>query len=176
MGIVNGDKTSDVTDMGHSYSRLQFWSVIKEVAGSTSSGHINLHTHTLNNYFSNHLLRSGDTLLRKSDPPWLVWLNGLSTSLHTKRSPVQFLVRAHAWVAGQIPSWEGVRGNRLMYLSCTSIFLSLSFSLLSSLSKKKWIKSLKKKNKGGQTLSVHHKIYRPGVDKQLCQQMQLPTI
>ena len=28
--------------------------------------------------------------------PWLVWLSGLSTSLQTKRSPVQFPVRAHA--------------------------------------------------------------------------------
>ena len=35
--------------------------------------------------------------------PWLVWLNGLSASLRTKVSLVQFPVRAHAWVAGQVP-------------------------------------------------------------------------
>ena len=37
--------------------------------------------------------------------PWLVWLSGLSTSLRTKGSPVQFKVRAHAWVAAQVTSW-----------------------------------------------------------------------
>ena len=30
---------------------------------------------------------------------WLVWLSGLSASLRTKGSLVQFPVRAHAWVA-----------------------------------------------------------------------------
>ena len=34
----------------------------------------------------------------------LVWLSGLSTGLQTKRSLVQFPVRAHAWVAGKVPS------------------------------------------------------------------------
>ena len=42
--------------------------------------------------------------------PWLVWLSGLSVSLWTERLTVQFPVRAHAWVAGQVPSrgrtWE----------------------------------------------------------------------
>ena len=32
--------------------------------------------------------------------PWLVWLRGLSASLQTKGLPVQFPVRAHAWVVG----------------------------------------------------------------------------
>ena len=36
--------------------------------------------------------------------PCLVWLSGLSASLGTKGSLVQFLVRAHAWVLGQVPS------------------------------------------------------------------------
>ena len=35
--------------------------------------------------------------------PWLVWLSGLSASLRTKGSLVQFPVRAYAWVAGQVP-------------------------------------------------------------------------
>ena len=47
--------------------------------------------------------------------------------LQTKVSPVQFPVRAHAWVAGQVPSEGQVRGNH------TLMFLSLSFSLASSL-------------------------------------------
>ena len=36
--------------------------------------------------------------------PWLVWLNGLSTRLQTERLLVQFPVKAHAWVADQVPS------------------------------------------------------------------------
>ena len=43
--------------------------------------------------------------------PGLVWLSGLSASLQTKGSPVQFLVRAHAWLGGQGPSWGHVSGN-----------------------------------------------------------------
>ena len=42
---------------------------------------------------------------------WLVWLSGLSAGLRTKGSPVGFPVRAHAWVAGQVPSRGRVRGN-----------------------------------------------------------------
>ena len=41
----------------------------------------------------------------------LVWLSGLSANLQTKGSPVRFPVRAHAWVAGQVPSKEHERGN-----------------------------------------------------------------
>ena len=49
--------------------------------------------------------------------------------LQTKGSPVRFPVRAHACVVGQVPSWGHMRGNH------TLMFLSLSFSLLSPLSK-----------------------------------------
>ena len=42
--------------------------------------------------------------------PWLVWLRVLSAGLRTKGSPVQFPVRAHAWVVGQVPSIGCVRG------------------------------------------------------------------
>ena len=66
-----------------------------------------------------------------NDGPWLVRLNGLSAGLQTKGSPVQSPVRAHAWVVGQVPSRERVRGSH------TLVFLSLSFSLPSSLSKNK---------------------------------------
>ena len=61
----------------------------------------------------------------------LVWLSELSTSLRTKGSPVQFLVRAQAWVVGQVPGGGHTRGNH------TLMFLSLSFSLPSPLSKDK---------------------------------------
>ena len=57
---------------------------------------------------------------------WLMWLSGLSTGLWTKRSLVWFLVRAHNWVAVQVPIWGHATGNQ-------SMFLSLSFSLPYSL-------------------------------------------
>ena len=57
----------------------------------------------------------------------------------------QFPVRAHAWVAGQGPSKGCARGNH------TLMFLSLSFSLSSPLSKiNQSIKSKKKKEPGRQ--------------------------
>ena len=59
-----------------------------------------------------------------------MWLSGLTASLWTKRLQVQFPVRAHAWVAGQVPSWGCARGNGLM-------FLSHSFSLPYPLSENK---------------------------------------
>ena len=57
--------------------------------------------------------------LEKYLQPWLVWLSGLNI----KGLPVQFPVRAHAWVAGQVPSRGRVRGNH------TLVFVSLSPSL-----------------------------------------------
>ena len=36
---------------------------------------------------------------------WLVWLSGLSAGLQTRELLVQFPVRAHAWVVGQVPTW-----------------------------------------------------------------------
>ena len=55
--------------------------------------------------------------------PCLVWISGLSAGLQTKGPPVQFPVRAHAWIVGQDPSREHVRGNHILK------FLSLSPSL-----------------------------------------------
>ena len=50
--------------------------------------------------------------------PWLAWLSGLSTSLQTQGSPVQFPVKAHAWVVGQAPSRGCVRDKHTpMFLS-----------------------------------------------------------
>ena len=59
--------------------------------------------------------------------PWLVWLSGLSAGLRIKGLLGRFPVRAHGWVAGQVPSRGRVRGNR------TLMFLSLFFSLPSPL-------------------------------------------
>ena len=47
---------------------------------------------------------------RNGEEPWLVWLSGLSSGLQTKKLLVQFPVRAHSWVAGQVPR-GCVRGN-----------------------------------------------------------------
>ena len=55
----------------------------------------------------------------------------IECGLWTKASPVLFPVRARAWVVGQVPSGGHVRGNH------TLMFLSLSFSLPSLLSKNK---------------------------------------
>ena len=55
----------------------------------------------------------------------------IENGLRTKGSPVRFPVRAHARVVDQVPSKGCVRGNH------TLMFLSLSFSFLSPLSKNK---------------------------------------
>ena len=60
----------------------------------------------------------------------LVCLSGLSGGLQTKGSLVQFPVRAHAWVVGQIPNMGHTRDNH------TLMFLSLSFCLPSPLLKR----------------------------------------
>ena len=60
-----------------------------------------------------------------------MWLSGLSAILQNKMSPVRFPVRAHAWLAGQVPSRGHRRGNH------TLMILSLSFSLPPPLSKNK---------------------------------------
>ena len=57
--------------------------------------------------------------------PWLFWLKGLSATMWTERLLVQFPVRAHAWVAGQVPSWEHAGGNQLMFLLHTNVSLPL---------------------------------------------------
>ena len=54
--------------------------------------------------------------------PWLVWLSGLSTCLQTKSSQVHFPVRAHAWVAGHVPSRGVQEATTLMFLSLSSSF------------------------------------------------------
>ena len=65
-------------------------------------------------------------------PGWW-WLSGLTTGLQTERLLVQFPVKAHAWIAGWVPSW----GVGETTYSHTLMFLSLSFFLPSSLSENK---------------------------------------
>ena len=55
-------------------------------------------------------------------------------------------VRAHAWVVDQVPGW-GVWEATVQCFFHTSMFLSLSLSLQSPLSKNKQIKSSKKEDK-----------------------------
>ena len=74
---------------------------------------------------------NGNISLKNKIPPWLVWLSRVSASLRTKVSPVQFPVRAHAWIVGQVPSSGYTRGNH------TLMFLSLSLPLPSPLPKNK---------------------------------------
>ena len=70
---------------------------------------------------------------KKELSPWLVWLSRLSTGLWTEMSLVGFLVRAHAWVAGQVPNWGRARGNWSTCHSHINVSLSLSPSLPLSL-------------------------------------------
>ena len=77
-------------------------------------------------------LKNNLTPSKNGFKPWLLWLSGLSDGLPTKGSLVRFPVWAQAWVAGQDPSHGGhMRGKH------TLMFLSLSFSLPSPLSKHK---------------------------------------
>ena len=78
-------------------------------------------------------------------------LSGLSTSLRTKGSPVRFPVRAHAWVAGQVPSRGRMRSNH------TLMFLSLSPHLSLCLK----IKLKKKKEMIYLTLTLTARHYHP---------------
>ena len=64
-------------------------------------------------------------LSRKKNYFWLVWLSELSTGLRTKRLPVQFPVRAHAWVSGRVPGLGHVRGNPSIYLLSFDLFIPL---------------------------------------------------
>ena len=61
--------------------------------------------------------------------PWPVWHIGLSDSLQTKELPVRFPVRAHAWVAGQVPSWGYVSGNHTLMFLSLSLYLPLSLKI-----------------------------------------------
>ena len=60
---------------------------------------------------------------------WLLWLSGLSASLQTKGLPVQFPVRAHAWVAGRLGACERQPIDTCLAHKYFSPFLSPSLPL-----------------------------------------------
>ena len=62
--------------------------------------------------------------------------------LQTKGSPVQFPVRAHAWVTGQVPSRGHARGNHPLLFLCLSPSLPLSLKINKTL----FLKSYKQNN------------------------------
>ena len=71
------------------------------------------------------LTKEGIYCLEIKKMPWLMWLSGLSAGLWTKRLLVRFPVGAHAWVAGEVPSWGCVRGNWSMFFSHIDVSLPL---------------------------------------------------
>ena len=73
--------------------------------------------------------------------PQLLWLSGFGVVKQTwSLLPVRFLIRAHVWGAGQVPSRGHERDNWLIFLSHTDVSLPFSFPpLLSKIYK--WIKS-----------------------------------
>ena len=82
---------------------------------------------------SNITVSNSFTILQILCLPWLVWFSGLSAGLRTTRLLVQFLVRVHAWVVGQVPGWGHVGSNWSMFLSHIDI-LPLFLPPFSSLS------------------------------------------
>ena len=88
-------------------------------------------------YTRRHMMKLLYILKNISYLPWLVWLSGLSTGLRIQRSLVQFPVRAHAWVAGQVPGWEHLRGSLWMFLLYVYVSLPLFLPPFLSLSQNK---------------------------------------
>ena len=68
--------------------------------------------------------------------PWLVWLSGLSNILQTKRSLVRFLARAQPGLRARSLVGD-MREATNQCISCTLMFLSLSFCPSSPLKIKK---------------------------------------
>ena len=113
--------------------------------------------------------------------PRLVWLSGLnaggglSTSLLTKGLLVCFLIRAHAWVVGQVPSRGRMRGNPLCLLpsplSKNNKFLKITLNInglnapIKQHSVAKWIKKQENIPKESRTLAYQAErtwVRRPG--------------
>ena len=53
----------------------------------------------------------------------------MSASLRSKGSQIRFPVRAHVWVAGQVPGRGYVRGNHTLMLLSVSLFLPLCLKI-----------------------------------------------
>ena len=61
--------------------------------------------------------------LKQPSQPWLVRLSGLSSGRGTKGSLVQFSIRAHAWVVGQVCNWGHVRSQHGTLVDVIGVFL-----------------------------------------------------
>ena len=59
------------------------------------------------------------------DLSWLVWLSLLGITPQTKMLPVQFLVRAHMWVAGLVPSKGVCKRQQINVLAHINVSLPL---------------------------------------------------
>ena len=84
-----------------------------------------------NAVFKQHLDRQVNLRVEIQLQSWLVWLSGLSIDLQTKKLLVRVPVRAHAWVAGHVPSWGPMRGNWSTFPLHISVSPTLSPTLLS---------------------------------------------
>ena len=83
-----------------------------------------LYIYMFNIYIHTHLLFMNG--------PWPVWLSWLGVIPQSERSPVGFLIRAHAWVAGLVPGQGEYRRQLYGKDQCfplAAIFLSISSSL-----------------------------------------------
>ena len=78
--------------------------------------------------------------------PWPVWLSGLGIIPQSKRPPVRFPVRAHAWVAGLEPGRD-ICERQPSAVSLPHRCFSPSLSLPSPLSKNEFKKASKKWSK-----------------------------
>ena len=74
--------------------------------------------------------------------PRLVWLSGRVLACERKGHLVQFPVRAHALVAGQVPSRGHVRGNRILMFPSLFFFLPLCQNINKIFKKKKIKKAI----------------------------------
>ena len=101
--------------------------------------------------------------MKGDEPPWLVWLSGLSASLQTTRSPVRFPVRAHAWVAGQVPSWGHAGKTQPINVSLPLFLLSKNkyIQLYLNNNKKMWWK----KKKGDEPYRQKEQIKEEEIEK-----------
>ena len=61
--------------------------------------------------------------------PWLVWHSGLRAGLRTNGSLVQFPVRAHVWVVGQVPPVGAMWEATIHWYFSPSLAPSLPLSL-----------------------------------------------
>lgn len=68
-----------------------------------------------------------------------MWLHWLSVVSYIEKSLVRFLIGTHAWVVDSVPNGMSVGGSWLVFLSLSSMFLSLPLPF--SFSKKKSMKT-----------------------------------